>query len=239
MRLHVFKYWVALILKWLLLVWKKLPGHSYSRPPINFRIMPDSSLIISRENGWKWSREARDVTSQTSGRYKGPFRLDSVMARLPPSKTTSALIGRSFPWRPAHQPLFSASLHHQQRCVAKARLAAAERLCGLCELRSSHRTLASRPGCSRATFHTRTKAASDRHRFASVRQLRLPDVGFQARDRSARPCGREGELDSSAAMCKPGKGPLGLAETRKTDIRHWHVVFAIDRPLRQPIRMRC
>lgn len=46
--------------------------------------------------------------------------------------------------------------------------------------------------------------------------LRLPDVGFQARDRSARPCGREGELDSSAAMCKPGKkGPLGLAKTIK------------------------
>lgn len=39
----------------------------------------------------------------------------------------------------------------------------------------------------------------------SVTTARLPDVGFQARDRTARPCGREGELDPRAAMCGRGR----------------------------------
>lgn len=55
-------------------------------------------------------------------------------------------------------------------------------------------------------------------------QARPPHVGFQARDRTARPCGREGELDLRAAMCGRGRArgdyKNRLEETVR-DISRW------------------
>lgn len=144
------------------------------------------------------------------------------------------------PLRPAPPRLFfSASLHQQQRCVAKAGLPAAERIRGQGESWSSLRTLASQRGWggAPAKSHTRTQPASDIQRLASGLSAapsswcRISSSGSFG---SAVWPGRWAGFQRCHVQARE-KGPAGTnQDDKKTYIRHWHVVLALGRPLRQP-----
>ena len=163
---------------------------------------------ISRENGWTWSRECDDVAPKTDAcrRYSFPIgRRDRACGVKKPSVAfdwTQRLAAGRAP--PPPQQLARLSCASSGVCVTEAGL-----------------LLPDRPGVSANTrpvhpnWHRGRGAAPARltpeRRSGRTPRLSLspppvpPDVGLQAGDRAARPCGREGELDLRAAMCGRGR----------------------------------